>query len=405
MKGPIQGVRSADLPGYRNLGPIYEWVEGDTYLIIDRVAHGHAEGAVLCYCNPPVHQVGNPGLDAYLEGLARVSDQRGELGFLVLYGSNDPVHAGGDLKESLNRLDATLEARKEKEAAGAPPEEIDRLYDWADARIEKGIALHGAVRDLARDLRVVAICGGGTRYGGSAEIPLMADYLVGDSRSGMCFSESMIGLIPGWGGIARALVKAGPANAAFMAKTGREVKAPQLLRMGIYNVVVEVPLPFPRKERTDDPAADKARFLDALAEHDRETGRRVLPEGLTIATCPREEIPGVSPGERDVPAPEQEIEEEVARRKDPETYAALRGKPLKEVKEEIGRLGRPLAPQSVGALEGLLRGVDPVSFDERDFVRKEAEADCRLYRDPRFRAGLTATLGQTVADFRVQVEV
>ena len=400
MKGPIEGVRSADLPGYRNLGPIYEWSEGDTYLVIDRVAYGDAEGAVLCYCNPPVHQVGNPGLDAYLEGLGRVSGQRGDLAFLVLYGSNDPVHAGGDLKESLNRLDATLEARKEKEEAGAPAGEIDRLYDWADARIEKGIALHGAVRDLARDLRVVAICGGGMRYGGSAEIPLMADYLVGDSRSGMCFSECMIGLIPGWGGIARALVKAGPANAAFMAKTGRETKAPELLRMGIYNVVVEVPLPFPRKERTDDPAADKARFLDALAEHDRETGARVLPEGLLIATCPLEEIPVVGPEEQTGPASGEEVQGEVARRKDPETYAGIRGKPLKEVKEEIGRLGRPLAPQSVEALETLLRDVDPGSFDERAFVRKEAEADCRLYRDPRFRSGLTATLGQTVADFR-----
>ena len=400
MKGPIEGVRSADLPGYRNLGPIYEWIDGDTTLVIDRVAYGDAEGAVLCYCNPPVHQVGNPGLDAYLEGLGRVSDQRGDLDFLILYGSNDPVHAGGDLKESLNRLDATHEARKEKEAAGAPAEEIDRLYDWADARIEKGIALHGAVRDLARDLRVVAICGGGMRYGGSAEIPLMAGYLVGDSRSGMCFSESMIGLIPGWGGIARALVKAGPANAALMAKTGRETRAPELLRMGIYNEVVEVPLPFPRKERTDDPAADKARFLDALAEHDRETGRRVLPEGLRVATCPEEEIPVASPGERAEPASGEEIREEVARRKAPETYAALWEKPLKEVKEEIGRLGRPLAPQSVEALEALLRDVDPASFDERAFVRKEAEADCRLYRDPRLRSGLTATLGRTVADFR-----
>jgi enoyl-CoA hydratase/carnithine racemase len=400
MNGPIQGVRSADLPGYRNLGPIYEWVEGGTYLVVDRVACEEAEGAVLCYCNPPVHQVGNPGLDAYLEGLGRVADLRGELAFLVLCGANDPVHAGGDLKESLNRLDRTLEARKEKDAAGASAEEIDRLYDWADARIEKGVALHGAVRELAGDLRVVAVCGGGMRYGGSAEIPLMADYLVGDSRSGMCFSESMIGLIPGWGGIARALVKAGPANAAFMAKTGRETRAPELLRMGIYNTVVEVDLPFPRKERTDDPAADKARFLDALAEHDREAGMRLLPEGLRIATCPLGEIPGVSPGERAEPASEQEIQEEVARRKDPDTYAGLFGKPLKEAREEIKRLGRPLAPQSVEALEGLLSDVDPGSFDERAFVREEARADCRLYRDPRFRAGLTATLGQTVADYR-----
>ncbi len=401
MKGPIELVRSGTLEGYSNLGPMYEWTEGRAYLVIDRVAFDKSEGAVLCYCNPPVHQVGNPGLDAYLEGLALVSEKSKDLSFLVLYGSNDPVHAGGDLKESLTRLDKTLDAKKEKEAAGASSEEIDHLFDWADGRVKKGIALHGAVRDLARNLRVVAVCGGGMRYGGSAEIPLMADYLVGDSRSGMCFSESMIGLIPGWGGVARALVKAGPMNAAFMAKTARETKAKDLLRMGIYNLVVDVPFPFPRKERTDDPDADKAGYLEALARHDRETGLLILPEGLRVATCPEEEIPVVRPDDRPSPPPEEEIFRETARRMEPENYAGLWGRPLKEVRDEIERLGRPLAPQSIEALDNLLRGVSEESLDEKAFVRKEGEMDCHLYRDPRFRAGLTATLGQTVADYRM----
>lgn len=401
MKGPIELIRSGEINGCRSLGSLYEWSEGNAYLVIDRVSFGDSEGAVLCYCNPPVHQVGNPGLDAYLEGLALVSEKGKGLSFLVLYGSNDPVHAGGDLKESLTRLDQTLEARKEKEAAGVSSEEIDRLFDWADKRIAKGIALHGAVRDLARNLRVVAVCGGGMRYGGSAEIPLMADYLVGDSRSGMCFSESMIGLIPGWGGVARALVKAGPMNAAFMAKTARETKAQDLLRMGIYNVVVDVPFSFPRKGRTDDPAADKARYLDALAQHDRETGLLLLPEGLRVATCSEKEVPVVRPEDRPPPPSEEETVREIARRMDPETYAGLWGRPLKELRNEIGRLGRPLAPQSIEALDALLEGVSAESPNERAFVKREGEMDSRLYRDPRFRAGLTATLGQTVADYRM----
>ncbi|MFO7809118.1 hypothetical protein, partial [Guyparkeria sp.] len=55
------------------------WSEGKAYLVIDRIAFGDSEGAVLCYCNPPVHQVGNPGLDAYLEGLALVSEKSKDL--------------------------------------------------------------------------------------------------------------------------------------------------------------------------------------------------------------------------------------------------------------------------------------------------------------------------------------
>jgi hypothetical protein len=78
----------------------------------------------------------------------------------------------------------------------------------------------------------------------------------------------------------------------------------------------------------------------------------------------------------------------------------LPGKPLKEAGEEIARLGRPLAPQSVEALKGLLSSYDPSGFDEFAFVKREADADARLYRDPKFRPGLTATLEQKVADFR-----
>ncbi len=73
---------------------------------------------------------------------------------------------------------------------------------------------------------------------------------------------------------------------------------------------------------------------------------------------------------------------------------------MKEVNEELGRLGRPLAPQSVEALSALFERYDASRFDEPAFVKEEADADARLYRDPRFRAGLVATLEQKVADYR-----
>jgi enoyl-CoA hydratase/carnithine racemase len=398
MRGPIQLVRSGKVSGLVNLGPIHEWSEGSSSVVIDRVSFKGNKGAVLCYCNPPVHQVGNPALDAYLQGLDKVFQEKGQLKFLLLYGANDPVHAGGDLKESLEKLDKTLAFRKEKEKAGAPAREIDQLYDWADKRLEKGIGLHSRVRRLSQHLRVVAVCGGGTRFGGSAEIPLMADCLVGDSRSGMCFSEAMIGLLPGWSGVARALVKAGLENARYMALTGKEVKADKLKAIGIYDLVVEVPLGFPKMPKTGDPKADKAAYAEALEKHDEETGMFLLPKALGLATCPAGEIPAAP--QRAVLAKGSELTEEVKRRSDPQTYAHLFGKPVKEVNEEVGRLGRPLAPQSIEALSALLSRYDPSRFDEAAFVKEEADADARLYRDPRFRAGLVATLEQKVADYR-----
>ena len=71
------------------------------------------------------------------------------------------------------------------------------------------------------------------------------------------------------------------------------------------------------------------------------------------------------------------------------------------MKEEIAKIGRPLAPQSIDALTDLLEGYEPSKFDENSFVEKEMKADARLYRDPRFRAGLIATLEQKVGDYRL----
>jgi enoyl-CoA hydratase/carnithine racemase len=402
MKGPIRLVRSDKIPEFKNLGPIYEWSEGRAYLMIDRVSFRGKLGALLCYYNPPVHQVGNPGLDAYLEGVDKVFEKRHDFEFLIIYGANDAVHAGGDLKESLNKLDRTLEMKKDKEAQGASAGEIDQLFDWADNRLKKGIALHGGIRKIAGYLRVVAVCGGGTRFGGSAEIPLMADFLVGDSRSGMCFSEATIGLIPGWSGIVRTLVKAGLTNAEYMVKTSKEVKANQLKEIGTYNVVVTIPFSFPKRQKTDDPEADNARYQEELDTHNDNTGMLLLPKGLELATCPAKEIPKVTEKDRLTLATKDDIDREVARRKDPENYAHLWGKSLREAKEEIAKMGRPLAPQSVEALNRLLEGYEASQFDENLFVEREMKADARLYRDPRFRAGVKATLEQSVADYRLQ---
>ncbi|MCD6297958.1 MAG: hypothetical protein J7M30_12485, partial [Deltaproteobacteria bacterium] len=234
----------------------------------------------------------------------------------------------------------------------------------------------------------------------SAEIPLMADYLVGDSRSGMCFSEAMIGLIPGWGGIARTLIKAGPINAEYMAMTSKEVKADQLKGIGTYNEVVDIPFPFPKRQKTGDREADKANYLEALEAHNDDTGLLLLPRAMEIATCPEKEVPKVDEKERLILATKDDASKEVVRRKDPENYSHLWGKSLREVKDEIAKMGRPLAPQSIDALNRLLEDYDPLKFDEIQFVEREMKADAGLYRDKKFRAGLVATLEQNIADYR-----
>lgn len=401
MQGPARTIRSKEIVDYKNSGPLFEWADGNAYLIIDHVAFEEKTGAILCFYNPPVHQIGTTALNAFHEGLDIVLNKRDELQFLIFYSANDPVHSGGDLKESLDRLKTSLAKMREMEGAGASKEEIDLLFSWGESRLEKGVGLYSKIRSAARYMRTVAICGGGLRFGGSAEIPLMADYLIGDSRSGMCFSEALIGIMPGWGGITRVLIKSGINNAAYMAKTATPVFAHDLKAMGIYNDIVDVPFNLPNMRKTGDPGADKRAYLEALEEHDDRTGALLLPKGLRSATCPEKEIPSIPEGERKTLADPDEVALEVNRRVDPDQYRPFWGRPLKDVKDEMARLGRPLAPQSIRAIERLLEAYDASTFDEEQFVYQELLADAALYRDPRFLEGLSAQLEQRVPDFRI----
>jgi len=400
MQGPMRSIRQLCLDGLDLGQETCHWEEGTSYLYRIPLRFRGRNGTLICYSNPPVHQVGNPGLDAYLSALENVSMERAELDFLLLYGANDPVHAGGDLKESLRRLETTLERRKELEALNAPNEEIEILFKWADDRLRKGLTLYRSIRSLAEDMRIVAICGGGSRYGGSAELALMADFIVGDSRSAMCFSEAQIGLIPGWAGIGRVITKAGSDNARAMALTARETSAQDLLAIGIYNEVVDMTDPLPHMKNTGDRAKDKQDYTEALQANNDSTGAKLLPRVFEMAVMSGERIPLPAPEERKVLAPDVDIRNEVNRRKDPLQYSNLWGKTLKEAASQLEKLGRPLAPQSIEAMEALMSTVDQAVFDEDAFVEKEMIADAALYRDPRLLSGIVATLEQKVADFR-----
>ena len=396
MKGPGKLLRSDNvIPGYKNIDMIYEWASEKAFLAIDTVQYNGVRGAILYYHNPPIHQIGTTALYGFHEGLDRVMNVMEQLDFFILYGPNDPVHSGGDLKESLKKLQKSLQAKAEMLLSGASAEEVDTLFSWGEARLEKGIVLYDKIRHIAQHARMVGVCGGGLRFGGSAEIQLMCDVLVGDSRSGMCFSEAMIGIIPGWAGMARVLTKAGLENAEYMTKTARVVHAEDLKEMGIYNDLVTIDFPFPRK--SDGNNQDYPLLLE---EHDYNTGLLLLPRALELATCAKSEIPSVSRKNHKLLASRKDIAKEVNKRKNPDNYNNIRNQRLMDVQKEIELLGRPLAPQSIAALEKLLDLLETAPYNEKDFIHQELKADAALYRDPKFIEGLTAMLEQRVPDFR-----
>lgn len=399
MNGPVAILKNGSFGALKHSAVLYEWRQGDAYLLLDEVQVRGIRGAILCYNNPPVHQIGNPALDAYLQAVDALQGK--QVDFLIMYFANDPVHAGGDLKESLKKLDSTIEAKKELGLKGALASEIDKLYSWGDERLQKAFVLYKKIRAVGKSTRVLSVAGGGTRFGGSAEMALAGDVIVGDSRSAMCFSESLIGLIPGWGGIGRAVSKTGVLNAKYLAMTARECRAQELLKIGIYNAVVDVPFALPKMQKTDNPQEDKLKYIAALQKNNDETGSLLLAKAFELALCPENEIPRVKDRDRLVLATEDKLAEEVNRRKVPLNYESLWGKSLSDAREKLAELGRPLAPQSIESIEKLFASCNAGQFDEEKFIGMEMELDARLYRDERFRAGIIAALEQKVADFRL----
>jgi enoyl-CoA hydratase/carnithine racemase len=77
----------------------------------------------------------------------------------------------------------------------------------------------------------------GKAYGGGAELAVRCDMRVLEPGAVICFSEVRLGLMPDWGGGAALSRLVGPAHAADLVLTGREVSAEEALAMGLANRV------------------------------------------------------------------------------------------------------------------------------------------------------------------------
>lgn len=339
---------------------VYQWRNNSQLLFAQYIAYRNKVGAVLYYENPPVHQINTEALTAYQRALDRIQSER-QAHFLILLSPSDPVHAGGDLKETLKHLEC-IEVQRQ----GNRLPQDDTPYAWADERLHKAFELYKSVRKLAARMPVIAVCNGGVRYGGSAEIPLWADYIVGDSRSAMCFSEATIGLIPGWGGVGRLISKAGYANACYMAYTGRHVSADDLIRIGVY---------------------------DAIGSNDFHT----LAAAFSILS--NQPLAGFKRN-RGILVPIEDVMQEVRSRGNLLNFTSFFGKSPQEVSDIITARNQPLAPQSIAALNDLFRRYNEAHWNEESFIEYEMHLDARLYRDARLREGIRAALEGRVADFR-----
>ncbi|MEU7645726.1 enoyl-CoA hydratase/isomerase family protein [Streptomyces huasconensis] len=121
-------------------------------------------------------------------------------------------------------------------AAGADIKEMQAM-DHA-AMIARSGALQESFTAVARIPKPVVAAVNGYALGGGCELALCADFRIAAENAKLGQPEILLGLIPGAGGTQRLARLVGPAKAKDLIFTGRQVKAPEALAIGLVDRVV-----------------------------------------------------------------------------------------------------------------------------------------------------------------------
>jgi enoyl-CoA hydratase/carnithine racemase len=121
-------------------------------------------------------------------------------------------------------------------AAGADIKELDGLT-YADAT-RFSLALHRCFNAVAAIAKPVIAAVTGYALGGGCELAMCADVRVCAEDSQLGLPEMLLGVIPGAGGTQRLPRLVGPARAKDLLFSGRFVKAPEALAIGLVDKVV-----------------------------------------------------------------------------------------------------------------------------------------------------------------------
>ena len=175
------------------------------------VEHNGKKGILLKIENPD-NKFNTIPFEALIEIAQVVDDIASEKGltFIIFCGSNDKVHAGADIKVFSGKFDSEL------------------VHDYLMA----GTRLDLKIKKFSRTKRTVSIMNG-NRFGGSVEWPLMAQSSVCTPETTIQFSECNLGIIPGWNGILNILLRSTKINALYLASTGDQISAQQMLEAGL----------------------------------------------------------------------------------------------------------------------------------------------------------------------------
>jgi enoyl-CoA hydratase/carnithine racemase len=170
---------------------------------------------------PPANEIGTSTLDE-LEKLAALltSFERNCRALIVSSSLPAGFSAGADLRE----LWAGMRATPQNEWSGRVRDFLNRVHR-AFNRLDE------------TSLVTIAACHG-IVFGGGFELALTCDIIIADALARFCFPELRLGLVPGFGGVARLARDAGNALVRDLLFTGRSLGAARAHQAGIVSQIV-----------------------------------------------------------------------------------------------------------------------------------------------------------------------
>ncbi|WP_424533999.1 enoyl-CoA hydratase/isomerase family protein [Sphaerisporangium viridialbum] len=149
-----------------------------------------------------------------------------------------------ELTEIIGKVRASEDARAVIVTGGpkvfAAGGDVKEMLDWDYRRaVRDSSALGDACTALARLPMPVVAAINGFALGGGCELALAADLRVCATDSRLGFPEILLGVIPGAGGTQRLPRLIGPGRAKDLIFSGRMLRAPQALEIGLVDHVVE----------------------------------------------------------------------------------------------------------------------------------------------------------------------
>ncbi len=157
--------------------------------------------------------------------------------------------------------------------AGADIEEMSTKYpEQARPYLELGHTLFNTVQDM--DKAVIAAINGYC-IGGGMEVALSCDIRLASERSQFGLTETILGIIPGWGATQRAARLIGPSLTKELIFTGELITAHRALEAGLINRIVP-------RERVLDCAMDMAAKICRQGQFALRQAKQAINRGIEV---------------------------------------------------------------------------------------------------------------------------